>query len=119
MVKQYILLSILSITFISAEEFAFVCDDVNSSSDIPQSLNINTKKEYVIFFKNKHKIFVNKENFLRAEYKYTTPWNGSNFIEFDKVSGWLELITVAEDEVYKKLDTSGIYICEKAKRLMD
>ena len=119
MVKQYILLSILSITFISAEEFAFVCDDINSSIDIPESLTINTKNEYVIFFKNKHKIFVNKENFLRAEYKYTFPWKGSDYIEFDKVSGWLEYFTVAEDEVYKKLDTNGIYICEKTKRLMD
>ena len=119
MVKQYILLSILSITFISAEEFAFICDDVNSSSDIPQSLTINTKKGYVIFFKDKHKIFVNEENFLRAEYEYTDPWNGSNYIEFDKVSGWLEYITFAEDKVFKKLDTDGIYICEKTKRLMD
>ena len=119
MVKHFILLSILSITFISAEEFAFVCDYVNSSTDKPESLTINTKKEYVIFFKNKHKIFVNEENFLRAEYKYTSPWKGSNFIEFDKVSGWLEWITVAEDEVYKKLDTSGIFICEKTKRLID
>ena len=119
MVKQYILLSILSITFISAEEFAFVCDDINSSIDIPESLTINTKNEYVIFFKNKHKIFVNEENFLRAEYKYTSPWKGSDYIEFDKVSGWLEYFTVAEDEVYKKLDTNGIYICEKTKRLMD
>ena len=116
MVKRFILLSILSITFISAEEFAFVCDDVNSSSDIPQSLTINTKNKYVIFMKNKYEIYVNEENYVMAKYEYSSPFNGKNLLELDKVSGWLEYFSFNEN---KNFDTDGVYKCESTERLMD
>ncbi len=116
MVKHFILFSILSITFISAEEFAFVCDDVSFSSDIPQSLTINTKNKYIIFFKNKYEIYVNEENYVMAKYEYSFPNKGKYLLELDKVSGWLKHFSINEN---KDFNTDSVYKCEKTKRLID
>jgi hypothetical protein len=92
-----------------AEELTFVCDDVNSSSDMPQSLLVNTKKSYLIFFKNKFDIYVNDETLIMSRHQDN---ESHEIVEIDKVSGWLKYFMI------EPFDTSGVYKCTKQSRLM-
>ena len=93
-----------------AEELTFVCDDVNSSSDIPESLVVNTQKSYLIFSKNKYDIYVNNETLIMSEHKDK---ESHQIVEIDKVSGWLKSFML------EPWSTSGVYKCTKQSRLME
>ena len=93
-----------------AEELTFVCDDVNSSSDIPESLVVNTQKSYLIFSKNKYDIYVNNETLIMSEHKDK---ESHQIVEIDKVSGWLKYFMI------EPFDTSGVFKCTKQPRLME
>jgi hypothetical protein len=93
-----------------AEELTFVCADVNSSSDIPESLVVNTQKSYLIFSKNKYDIYVNNETLIMSEHKDK---ESHQIVEIDKVSGWLKSFML------EPWSTSGVYKCTKQSRLME
>ena len=93
-----------------AEELTFVCDDVNSSSDIPESLVVNTQKSYLIFSKVKYDIYVNDETLIMSRHKDN---ESHEIVEIDKVSGWLKYFMI------KPFDTSGVFKCTKQSRLME
>ena len=108
--KNILLTLILLSPSAFAEELTFVCDDVNSSSDIPESLVVNTQKSYLIFFKNKFDIYVNNETLIMSRHKDN---ESHEIVEIDKVSGWLKYFMI------KPFDTSGVYKCTKQSRLME
>ena len=91
------------------EELTFVCDDVNANSDIPESLLVNTQKNYLIFLKNKFDIYSNNETSIMSRYKNA---DSHVMLEIDKVSGWLKYTII------KPWQTSGVYKCSKQPRLM-
>jgi len=93
-----------------AEELTFVCNDVNNSSDIPESLVVNTQKSYLIFSKNKYDIYVNNETLIMSEHKDK---ESHQIVEIDKVSGWLKSFML------EPWSTSGVYKCTKQSRLME
>jgi len=113
--KKYFLV-LFAASSLLAEELTFVCDDINSSSDIPESLVINTKDKYLIFQKNKHSIYVNNETSVMAKYeqKNAVLGDSKSVVEFDKVSGWLSAFLF-----YGKTTLDGVYKCEKQTRLME
>ena len=94
---------------ILSEELTYVCDDVNSNSDIPQSLVINQSKGYVIFLKDKLTITVNEETLIMS--KKEGEW-GTSLVEIDKVTGWLKYFTFGDFE------SSAVYKCTRTKRLI-
>ena len=93
-----------------AEELTFVCNDVNNSSDIPESLVVNTQKSYLIFSKNKYDIYVNNETLIMSRHKDK---ESHQIVEIDKVSGWLKSFML------EPWSTSGVYKCTKQSRLME
>ena len=108
MKKLLILLLLSPLAF--AEELTFVCDDVNSSSDIPESLVVNSQKSYLIFYKDKYDIYVNDETLIMSRYKDK---ESHQIVEIDKVSGRLKYFMI------EPFDASGTFKCTKHSRLMD
>ena len=108
MKKLLTLLLISPLAF--AEELTFVCNDVNNSSDIPESLVVNTQKSYLIFSKNKYDIYVNNETLIMSKHKDK---ESHQIVEIDKVSGWLKSFML------EPWSTSGVYKCTKQSRLME
>ena len=106
-------LALVLMVFVSfgviAEELTFVCDDVNANSDIPESLLVNTQKNYLIFYKNKFEIYANNETSIMSRYKND---DSHVILEIDKVSGWLKYTAL------KPWPGSGVYKCSKQPRLM-
>jgi hypothetical protein len=114
--NKLILLTLFVCSSLGANELTFVCDNVNSSSDIPESLVINTKDAYLIFQKNKHSIYVNNETSVMAKYeqKNAVLGDSESVVEFDKVSGWLSTLLF-----YGDTTLNDVYKCKKQTRLMD
>ena len=91
--NKLILLTLFICSSLSANELTFVCDNVNSPSDIPESLVINTKDTYLIFQKNKHNIYVNNETSVMAKYeqKNAVLGDSESVVEFDKANAFITI----------------------------